>query len=195
MKLNSKGMTLTEVIAALIILSIVMIFLFNILSDLRYEDYLSLSRNEDSINRANLINIIENDFISKDLYRVSSCEDGNNICLLLDFKKSNQKKLIVAETYVAYGSENALEKWDLQNGKYDLQSFSYCLKTSSYDENLSDLTNMQYSEYFFLRIKVPVIDIIDNGRKADLDLIYMNKSINHQFPYSISVRGSTYTCV
>ena len=53
MKLNSKGMTLTEVIAALIILSIVMIFLFNILSDLRYEDYLSLSRNEDSINRAN----------------------------------------------------------------------------------------------------------------------------------------------
>ena len=63
MRLNRKGMSLTEVIAALVILSIVMIFLFNILSDLRYEDYLSLSRNEDAINRANLINIIENDNI------------------------------------------------------------------------------------------------------------------------------------
>ena len=50
MRLNRKGMSLTEVIAALVILSIVMIFLFNILSDLRYEDYLSLSRNEDAVN-------------------------------------------------------------------------------------------------------------------------------------------------
>ena len=132
---------------------------------------------------------IERNIITKNINSKNTMPQNSNV------KKSNQKKLIVAETFVAYGSENALEKWDLQNGKYDLQGFSYCLKTSSYDENLSDLTNMQYSEYFFLRIKVPVIDIIDNGRKADLDLIYMNKSINHQFPYSISVRGSTYTCV
>ncbi len=195
MRLNRKGMSLTEVIAALVILSIVMIFLFNILSDLRYEDYLSLSRNEDAINRANLINIIENDIIENDLYKLSTCEDENNICLLFDFKKANQKKLIVAETFVAYGTDDMLEKWDLQNGKYDLQNFSYCLKTSSYDENLSEIINMQYSEYFYLRIKVPVVDVADNGRKSDLDLTYVNKNINHQFPYTVTVRGTTYSCL
>lgn len=195
MRLNRKGMSLTEVIAALVILSIVMIFLFNILSDLRYEDYLSLSRNEDAINRANLINIIENDIIENDLYKLSTCEDENNICLLFDFKKANQKKLIVAETFVAYGTDDMLEKWDLQNGKYDLQNFSYCLKTSSYDENLSEIINMQYSEYFYLRIKVPVVDVVDNGRKSDLDLTYVNKNINHQFPYTVTVRGTTYSCL
>ena len=194
MKINNKGMTLTEVIAALIILSIVMIFLFNILSDLRYEDFLSSTRNEDAVNRASLINLIENDFITKDLYKVTPCIDGNNICLTFDYRLTKQKTLIISETYVAYGPINMMERWDLANGKYDLDNFNYCLKTSSYNPDLSDEINLQNSEYFSLKIFVPVIDTVSNSRKADIDLTYIDKIINHQFPYEIYMRDNIYNC-
>lgn len=194
MKLSNKGMTLTEVIAALIILSIVMIFLFNIISDLRYEDFLSTTRNADAVSRTSIINIIQNDFITKDLYKITPCVDNGNICLLFDYKIAKQKKLVVSETYVAYGPINFMEKWELANGKYDLDNFSYCLKTSSYDPNLSDAVNLQNSEYFSVKISIPVIDTVSNSRKGDIDLTYIDKVINHQFPYNLEVRGQTYTC-
>ena len=69
--MNKKGMTLMEVLVSLVLISIVMIFIVNLLSDLKNEGILSNKRNEDSLTRASLINVIEADLINTNPYLVT----------------------------------------------------------------------------------------------------------------------------
>ena len=64
--MNKKGMTLMEVLVSLVLISIVMIFIVNLLSDLKNEGILSNRRNEDSLTRASFINVTEAEFINSD---------------------------------------------------------------------------------------------------------------------------------
>ena len=70
--MNKKGMTLMEVLVSLVLISIVMIFVVNLLSDLKNEDVLSNKRNEDTLTRASLINVIQSDLINSDRNKVTN---------------------------------------------------------------------------------------------------------------------------
>ena len=64
--MNKKGMTLMEVLVSLVLISIVMIIVVNLLSDLKNQDVLSNKRNEDTLTIASLINVIKSDLINSD---------------------------------------------------------------------------------------------------------------------------------
>ena len=64
-KLNNKGVTLIELIVSLALISIVMVFIFNLLIDLKAEDSLSSKRSTDALNRSTIIRLIQNDFLDK----------------------------------------------------------------------------------------------------------------------------------
>ena len=82
--MNNKGMTLMEVLVSLVLISIVMIFIVNLLSDLKNEDVISAKRNEDTLTRAALINVIQGDLINSDNYLETvikkSRDSGYNDC-------------------------------------------------------------------------------------------------------------------
>ena len=65
--MNKKGLTLVELIFSLALISIIMVFIFNLIGDLKTEDSLSKTRSEDSLTRSTVINLIQNDFIKIDL--------------------------------------------------------------------------------------------------------------------------------
>ena len=78
--MNKKGMTLMEVLVSLVLISIVMIFVVNLLSDLKNEGILSNKRNTDSLTRASLINVIQGDLINNENYLttfIKNCDQGS----------------------------------------------------------------------------------------------------------------------
>lgn len=173
--MNNKGMTLMEVLVSLVLISIVMIFIVNLLSDLKNEGILSTRRNEDSLTRASLISVIEADLISSDNYLVKFKKECNQKdrttskrCYQFTFKNHTVKTLYVTSTYIAYGeytlsNNNAskMEKWNIGYGTYDVSKIAVNCVVSP-DGNKSPT---------LLTIHIPVNGVDATAKnKFDIDL-------------------------
>lgn len=159
----NKGTTLVEIMVSVILISIVMIFIFTILVDLKSEYSLSTKRSTDSINRAALIRIIQNDFINLKLNGISdNCDDGK-VCLYFYFQKDpNVRKLVVYDNYIVYDLDtNAKkERWELSGGNYNADQVKIC-----YYEN-----GNPGKENHYLRINIPASFNTSSNRKYDIEL-------------------------
>lgn len=129
--MNKKGMTLMEVLVSLVLISIVMIFVVNLLADLKNEGILSNKRNEDTLTRASLINVIEADLIDSENYLVTfkkNCDQKNSrntkTCYEFVYKNNTSKYLYVSDIFIAYGTSSNMEKWDLNYGNYDIDNIT-----------------------------------------------------------------------
>ena len=63
MKLNNKGVTIVELLVSLALLSVVLMFLYNLLSNVTFEKNTDFIANSNQANRIDIINTIENDLI------------------------------------------------------------------------------------------------------------------------------------
>lgn len=62
MKLNNRGMTLVEIIVSISLVSIVMVFTLNLLTDLKSEETLGEGKTSDLLNRSIIIKTVQKDF-------------------------------------------------------------------------------------------------------------------------------------
>ena len=162
MKKVSKGTTLVEIMISVMLISVILIFIFNILADLKAEDNLASKRSEDALARASYTRIIQNDFINNVLTGVNSCSDGL-ICLNFTFKNNTQKQLKIYDKYIVYDNE----KWSLTYGSYSKDNAEIEYRYSSTTSSNPDLI-----KYSYLKIIVPVIYNTLSNRKYDLELVY-----------------------
>ena len=72
--LNSKGMTIVEIILAIGLVSIVMVQVLNLLVDLKNEQVLGEGKTRDLSNRSIIIQQVENDFINNTISSIDDCE-------------------------------------------------------------------------------------------------------------------------
>ena len=63
--MNKKGFTMTELIVSIAIIAVVMIFLVNLLVDIKYDKTNELYDTKNQINRAEIIKTIQNDLDGK----------------------------------------------------------------------------------------------------------------------------------
>ncbi len=125
--MKSKGTTLIELMVAVALMGIVILFTFNILVDIRQEGVNSSVKSEDVMNRILIMRTIQNDFIKKGLYNVSECSNLNSdgyLCINITFKDNSSKQILINKNSVVYDGE----KWTLQTGTYDLgrSDYKYC---------------------------------------------------------------------
>lgn len=73
MKLNNKGMTLVEIIISVTLVSIVLVFLFNVMITVKNENNASQSQSKLLINQALIIKAAETDFKDNELICVDYC--------------------------------------------------------------------------------------------------------------------------
>lgn len=175
--MNNKGTTLVEVLVSVVLIAIVMIFIFNLLSDLKNEDYLSNYRTQDSLNRTELIHLVENDLIEMELIEITSYDCGNDkMCIRFEYKDkigiTRFKMLSVSKNLVIYGDE----KWDF-NSNILIESAEYCAKSN-------------YNGYYIFNIKVPVNHNASSSRKLSIDISYLSKK-SASIPPSIIVKSGT----
>ena len=171
MKKISKGTTLVEIMLSVILISIVLIFIFNILVDLKEENSLSSKRSSDSISRASYTRIIQNDFINLDLTGVSGCNEGL-VCFNFNYKRSQPKKLIVYNDYIIYDNE----KWSISTGHYVKEKSKFCYQNSL--DNISDeaiLNDELVKNYHLMKIFVPASKNASSNRNFDLELTHVSE--------------------
>ena len=168
MNSKSKGTTLIEIMVSVVLISIVMIFIFNILVDIKAENELASKRSTDSLNRASFTRIIQNDFISNELNGVDTCNKQNSIlCLKFLFNNDSSKELIVFDDFIVYDNE----KWTLTTGKYLKDEIKITYKLATQDESKIK----KNENYHFFELIVPVSKDVSSNRKYDLELTHISK--------------------
>ena len=95
MKINNKGMTLIELLVSIVLLSTVLIFLFQLLNNLKAERENNNYASKNQVNRAEIITAIENDL---NKYTLTFIEDkSNNNNLILNFGYLNGRATLETE--------------------------------------------------------------------------------------------------
>ncbi len=89
MKLNNKGVTIIELLVSVALLSVVLMFLYNLLSSVTFEKDNDFIANSNQANRIDIINTIESDLILDNNIEITSIDDKNL------FLKGNQNYKIV----------------------------------------------------------------------------------------------------
>ena len=169
--MDNKGTTIVEVIVSLVLISIVLVFIFNLLTMLKKEDYLSTSSTEDTLKRTEIIHIVENDFIYKGLTKVEIENCSNNFCAIFTFDDNSSKTLKVSKKDVTYVDEI----WNI-NGEYDLKNIKYCIINNN-------------NGYYMFKLVIPESHDAKSYRKLSLDLMYLSDKIVNLSSSVIAIDG------
>ena len=163
MNKKSNGTTLIEIIVSIILISFVMIFLFNILVDLKSENDLTSKKSTDALNRASYTRIIQNDFINLGLKGITNCSNGI-FCLTFTFDNNTSKRFIVESNSVIYADE----KWEISSGNYIRNNIKFVYKVAT--TNSSELATPDVKNYHLLKIVIPVTMNLSSNRKYDVEI-------------------------
>ena len=91
MKINNKGVTIVELLVSLALLSVVLMFLYNLLSNVTFEKNTDFIANSNQANRIDIINTIENDLILDNNIEIENSEKSERIIKLKLIKIKLQK--------------------------------------------------------------------------------------------------------
>lgn len=163
---KKNGMTMVEILLSVALISLVIVFVFNILIDLRQEETFSKYKSSDQLNRSIITKTIQDDLIAKGgLVDVLSCNRSGLIsCVELHFADHNVGFIKVAKDYISYETnDSGLEKWSLEAGEYS-NNFSYCYNESTNHEK------------YLMRLYYPVSlkgKPLENRMNFDIEILYI----------------------
>ena len=109
--LNKKGLTLIEIIVSVGLVAIVMLFLFNLLIDLQYEEIYASYAKHNQIKRATVMKNVQDDFINMGLSSVTVINQSDGKEVVFYYENSVSRSLYIRENSISYNNE----KWILDN--------------------------------------------------------------------------------
>ncbi len=152
--MNNKGFTLIELMVSIALIAVVIVFMFNLLGDIKKESALSNEDISDTLNRSKIIRVIQNDFIELKLKGVAKCTESGTIdCYEFTFNDNSTKRLLVRTNEVEYDNE----RWVLDSGNYTNDGRIFC--QTVVDNN------------YYMRIVIPVTNHNLDNRIHNLELI------------------------
>lgn len=181
--MKKNGMTLVEIILAVALISLVMIFVFNMLVDLRQEETFSAYKSADQINRSVITKRIQDDLLNRQLDGVENgngtCYNNNTFCNKVNLLYSDGTigKITVEEHYFSYQfCENnskcdRVERWYLSAASYK-KNFIYC-----FDNGASIPTGSNNNYYVQLIFPVNLTDsALESQIIFDIELLYLSNN-------------------
>jgi len=186
MKYNNKGITLIELIISISLISIVLIFLFSLLVDVRHSDNQIDYDRKNQQKRAIIIKRVQDDLLNEE-YMLTRINNENKRELQFVFDTPNGESnvtttLEVNEKYIKYTDLTGnTEKWLLDS---EVSSYSICIDYDSpslyneaQDSELGDY------EFFAFKIRIPLLlerqkstgSEYKNNVIDDLEFFYIGK--------------------
>lgn len=101
MKLTNKGVTIIELLVSVALLSVVLMFLYNLLSSVTFEKDNDFIANSNQANRIDIINTIESDLILDNNIEIDKNKD-NILILKGTMKGTTTYKIVITENTLAY---------------------------------------------------------------------------------------------
>ena len=99
MKLNNKGVTIIELLVSVALLSVVLMFLYNLLSSVTFEKDNDFIANSNQANRIDIINTIESDLIKDSSISIDESQTTENRLVL---KGTETYKITITENVLSY---------------------------------------------------------------------------------------------
>ncbi len=171
MKLNNKGITLVELIISIALISIVIMFLFRLLVDVRYSENSSDFNRANQQTRAIILKKIQEDFLERKLIGLTDrTQNGGEFVVEFTYADHTTGRLTVLSDSVTYTNNTGTEKWNLEkeneNTKLGINCVSY---------NTSIPLHLE-GEFFYMKMTIPVI--VNSKKKNyidDLELFYLGE--------------------
>lgn len=117
---NKKGLTLIEIIVAIALLSIVSIFMYNLIISVSMQVSNPVFSVSNQVNRMEIIKIIEEDIINRKISNISKV--GQTITFT-DGETINTSSLLWDENYITYVDfSNHKYKWQMDSSTIDLNN-------------------------------------------------------------------------
>lgn len=192
---NNKGLTITEIIISISLVSIVLIFLFNALITIKNTNQNTSKSSTELINQALITRSIQNDFNSYELENVYACEQREisssqglerifpniptNIDKLYCLKFVYNKDLVKEKTgYLLYYSykysnDETINVVGYKRGYYQIMRETSITPDSTKTPGTISNNNCEVTDSFCtLTIKLPIIDEEGNDYSIYLNYIY-----------------------
>lgn len=103
--MNKKGMTLVEVIISVGLIAIVMLFLFNLLIDMEFENKHASYLKENQVNRATIIKTVQEDLLNNKLNNVELSTSASSSTINFIFE-TFVSTMTVTKDSITYGNES-----------------------------------------------------------------------------------------
>lgn len=129
MKLNNKGVTIIELLVSVALVSVVLMFLYNLLSNVTFEKTTDFIASTNQANRIDIITTIENDLIlDNDVELVESQTTSRKVVMK---GKNGQYQIIITDDTLKYSVKGVLQNtWKIKGGKFgDIECISEGNKT------------------------------------------------------------------
>ena len=154
---NKKGITLTELIISIALISIVIMFLFRLLVDVRYSNNNTDFNRENQQTRAIILKTVQKDFLEKKLVgmRVTNA-NANQITFTFTYASGEVGRFIIGqegnEQFISYQNNGGTEKWFVKKensiSKYNLRCISF---------ETENIFNNVGGEFYRLKISIPMV--------------------------------------
>ena len=179
-KINSRqGMTIIEILVSITLISMVVIFLMLLITDVKSDSNLAKDKLTANYNRTIIIKTIQDDLRLYEVKKIMLIPgDPNKIHFIFNDGNTNiMKQLTVNEDSIEYKNEgnNKSEKWllSLKDAKYDANKLLLCKYTKLYEGTNSGT---------FVKIIIPT-DLSntiykDTSLNLDIELSYYTSKID-----------------
>ena len=169
--MNKKGVTLVEIIISVALISVVMLFLFRLLTDMQYErDHASYAKSNQQV-RASIMEHIEDDFRVLGLKSITISSDKKNITFT--FQNNASKTLTITDHSLKYADEEA---WELQKDNEDtkIDIANIRMEKNFPDASCNDLSSTgNCSTYASYRVIIPVVTGLNTNVIDDIEYFYI----------------------
>lgn len=129
MKLNNKGVTIIELLVSVALVSVVLMFLYNLLSNVTFEKTTDFIASTNQANRIDIITTIENDLIlDNDVELVESQTTARKVVMK---GKNGKYQIVITDDTLKYSVKGVLQNtWKIKGGKFgDIECISEGDKT------------------------------------------------------------------
>lgn len=138
--MNKKGFTIIEVIVSIALISIVMLLLFQLLLDMQYESNHSSYAKTNQVNRATVMETVQNDLMNHTLTSVPTVvTNGDKKEITLNFQGFS-KTIRIATDRITYENETWLLETNNDDTHIDLEQIQ--IETSTSRDDCSYILNV-----------------------------------------------------
>ena len=178
---NKKGFTLLEIIISVGLIAVVMLFLFQLLTDVSFEAEHPTYAKENQVIRASVMRKIQQDFISMPLADVDMPNEHTIRFVFKDGVNTIEKTLDLSETDINYDDES----WSVKGNevKIDFEHISIVKNSASESDLCREETNPDLNitekhcpTYKSIKIKIPIINESEDNIIDDIELFYIGEN-------------------
>ena len=168
--LNNKGTSLIELIISVLLISIVIIFMFQLLLEINNEQNNNVMAVDNQVNRAEIIRYIENDLNNHVLSSIIDNSTNNN--LNITFNYNDSLKTIINGTknnITITNTSNDKRLWNIEDGTLFVNKVNV--------ESIKNTISNYYALYLNMEIHTANEKNMENNNNSidDLSLTYIGK--------------------